>query len=87
MTPRRKRLEKRNWILFIILMIGAITMLFPFTRLVHIWSGFAAPFRYLVARSGYQIVRSRRRRPLEERRRAFDRRQGVAGPKAHTPAE
>ena len=64
-----------------------ITMLFPFTRLVHIWSGFAAPFRYLLARSGYQIVRSRRRRPLEERRRAFDRRQGVDGPKAIPPAE
>ena len=30
MTPRRKRLEKRNWILFIILMIGALSMLFPF---------------------------------------------------------
>ncbi|MEN6418817.1 MAG: carbohydrate ABC transporter permease [Clostridiaceae bacterium] len=30
MTPRRKRLVKRNWILFIILMIGAISMLFPF---------------------------------------------------------
>lgn len=30
MTPRRKRLVKRNWILFIILMIGALSMLFPF---------------------------------------------------------
>jgi len=30
MTPRRKRLVKRNWILFIILMIGAVSMLFPF---------------------------------------------------------
>ena len=64
-----------------------ITMLFPFTRLVHIWSGFAAPFRYLLTRPGYQIVRSRRRRPLEERRRAFDARQGKTGPSATTPAE
>jgi nitrate reductase gamma subunit len=62
-------------------------MLFPFTRLVHIWSGFAAPFRYLLTRPGYQIVRSRRRRPLEERRRAFDARQGKAGPSVTTPAE
>ncbi|MCW1956712.1 respiratory nitrate reductase subunit gamma [uncultured Lentibacter sp.] len=36
-----------------------ITLLFPFTRLVHMVSGFAAPFRYLL-RPGYQIVRSRR---------------------------
>jgi nitrate reductase gamma subunit len=34
-------------------------MLFPFTRLVHMVSGFAAPLRYL-KRPGYQIVRSRR---------------------------
>lgn len=30
MLPRQKRLVKRNWILFIILMIGALSMLFPF---------------------------------------------------------
>lgn len=30
MLPRHKRLVKRNWILFIILMIGALSMLFPF---------------------------------------------------------
>ncbi|MFN3171201.1 MAG: respiratory nitrate reductase subunit gamma [Hyphomicrobiales bacterium] len=41
-----------------------ITALFPFTRLVHMLSGFAAPFRYLLGRPGYQIVRSRRRTPL-----------------------
>ena len=64
-----------------------ITMLFPFTRLVHIWSGFAAPFRYLLTRPGYQIVRSRRRRPLEERRRAYDALQGKSGPSTTTPAE
>ncbi len=44
-----------------------IFLLFPFTRLVHIVSGIAAPFRYLLTRSGYQIVRSRRSRPLPAR--------------------
>lgn len=42
-----------------------IIMVFPFTRLVHIVSGFAAPLRYLFTRPGYQIVRSRRTTPLE----------------------
>ena len=37
-----------------------IIAVFPFTRLVHILSGFAAPFRYLFGRTGYQVVRSRR---------------------------
>ncbi len=36
-----------------------IFLLFPFTRMVHIFSGVAAPFKYLL-RSGYQIVRKRR---------------------------
>lgn len=77
-----------HWLYKLHIFLGLIiTMLFPFTRLVHIWSGFAAPFRYLLARSGYQIVRSRRQRPLEERRRAFDARQGKRGPSAATPAE
>jgi len=40
-----------------------IFLVFPFTRLVHIFSGFAAPLRFLLARSGYQIVRSRRQTP------------------------
>jgi nitrate reductase gamma subunit len=40
-----------------------IISLFPFTRLVHMVSGFAAPFRYLM-RPGYQLVRSRRQKPL-----------------------
>ena len=35
-----------------------IFLIFPFTRLVHVWSGFAAPIKYLT-RSGYQIVRKR----------------------------
>ncbi|WP_185804952.1 respiratory nitrate reductase subunit gamma [Pontivivens nitratireducens] len=52
-----------------------IAMLFPFTRLVHMISGFAAPFRFLL-RPGYQIVRSRRQQPLP----------GRADPKA-IPAE
>jgi nitrate reductase gamma subunit len=37
-----------------------IFVLFPFSRLVHMVSGIAAPFRYLLTRPGYQIVRSRR---------------------------
>jgi nitrate reductase gamma subunit len=64
-----------------------IFLLFPFTRLAHIASGFFAPLRYLFLRSGYQLVRSRRRRPLEDRRRAYDGRQGTPGPKVGTPAE
>ncbi|TYO91383.1 respiratory nitrate reductase subunit gamma [Oceanicella actignis] len=36
-----------------------IFLLFPFTRLVHILSGLAAPVRFAL-RSGYQIVRTRR---------------------------
>jgi len=77
-----------HWLFKLHIFLGLIiTMLFPFTRLVHIWSGFAAPFRYLLGRSGYQIVRSRRRRSLEERRHAYDERQGPTGPKAGTPAE
>lgn len=45
-----------------------IFLLFPFTRLVHIVSGIAAPFRYLLTRPGYQIVRSRRSAPLGDAR-------------------
>ncbi len=52
-----------------------ITILFPFTRLVHMVSGFAAPFRFLL-RPGYQIVRSRRQKSLPKN----------SNPKA-TPAE
>ncbi len=41
------------------LVLGAtIFLLFPFTRLVHIFSGVAAPVKYIF-RSGYQIVRKR----------------------------
>lgn len=63
-----------------------IFLIFPFTRLAHILSGFFAPLRYLFLRPGYQLVRSRRHRPLEDRRRAHDARQGPRGP-ASTPAE
>ena len=35
-----------------------IFLLFPFTRMVHVFSGVAAPIKYLL-RSGYQIVRKR----------------------------
>ncbi|MDA7430012.1 respiratory nitrate reductase subunit gamma [Primorskyibacter aestuariivivens] len=44
-----------------------IILVFPFTRLVHLVSGFASPFRYLIGRRGYQIVRSRRSAPLPAR--------------------
>lgn len=64
-----------------------IFLLFPFTRLAHVASGFFAPLRYLFLRPGYQIVRSRRRRPLEERRRAHDALQAKRGPSMKTPAE
>lgn len=77
-----------HWLFKLHIFLGLIiTILFPFTRLVHIWSGFAAPFRYLLTRPGYQIVRSRRHRPLEERREAYDARQGKTGPTIQTPAE
>jgi nitrate reductase gamma subunit len=77
-----------HWLYKLHIFLGLIiTMLFPFTRLVHIWSGFAAPFRYLLARRGYQIVRSRRRRPLEDRRRAHDALQARRRPTAPSPAE
>jgi len=70
------------------LLLGlTIFLVFPFTRLAHVLSGFFAPLRYLFLRSGYQIVRSRRSRPLEERRRAHDARQGKSGPTITTPAE
>jgi len=50
-----------------------IIAIFPFTRLVHILSGFAAPFRYLLGRTGYQVVRSRRSEALPTRAGAVPR--------------
>lgn len=44
-----------------------IFLVFPFTRLVHMLS---VPIRYVTLRPGYQIVRSRRSRPLAEREKA-----------------
>ena len=56
-----------HWLYKMHIFLGLlITILFPFTRLVHIVSGFAAPFRFLF-RPGYQLVRSRRQTSLPER--------------------
>lgn len=74
-----------HWLYKAHIVLGmVIVALFPFTRLVHMLS---VPIRYVTLRPGYQIVRSRRRRPLEERRQAYDARQGKPGPSASTPAE
>ena len=65
-----------HWLYKLHIFLGLIiTALFPFSRLVHMVSGFAAPFRYLL-RPGYQLVRSRRKKALSKR----------SAPKA-TPAE
>ncbi|MEX5516559.1 respiratory nitrate reductase subunit gamma [Fluviibacterium aquatile] len=56
-----------HWLYKLHIFLGLIiTALFPFSRLVHMVSGFAAPFRYLL-RPGYQIVRSRRQKALPKR--------------------
>jgi len=74
-----------HWLYKLHIVLGMVILAaFPFTRLVHMLS---VPIRYVTLRPGYQIVRSRRRRPLEERRKAFDARQGKPGPSASTPAE
>ena len=47
------------WVFKWHLVLGmTIFLIFPFTRMVHVFSGVAAPFKYLF-RSGYQIVRKR----------------------------
>jgi nitrate reductase gamma subunit len=47
-----------DWVFKLHMFLGmTIFLIFPFTRLVHIWSGFAS-VTYLVR--PYQIVRSRR---------------------------
>ena len=52
-----KTLQSLDWPYLVHLVLGmTIFLLFPFSRLVHIWS---APVWYL-GRSGYQVVRSRR---------------------------
>ncbi|GAB5471052.1 MAG: respiratory nitrate reductase subunit gamma [Rhodospirillales bacterium] len=56
--------ENVHWIYKLHIFLGlAIFILFPFTRLVHMLS---APVRYLW-RPGYQVVRTRRSRPLPKR--------------------
>ena len=58
-----------SWIFKLHLFVGlTILLVFPFTRLVHMLS---APVRFLV-RPGYQIVRSRRSRPLPAQTRAAE---------------
>ena len=48
-----------SWVFKTHITLGlTIFIIFPFTRLVHVFSGFTAPFRYLM-RTGYQIVRKR----------------------------
>lgn len=74
-----------HWLYKLHILLGmVIVAAFPFTRLVHMLS---VPIRYVTLRPGYQIVRSRRRRPLEERRRAHDALQAKRGPSTTTPAE
>lgn len=59
-----------HWLYKLHIFLGLIiTALFPFSRLVHIVSGLAAPVKYLT-RPGYQIVRSRRSKALPKRSRA-----------------
>lgn len=56
-----------HWLYKLHIFLGLIiTALFPFSRLVHIVSGFAAPVKYLT-RPGYQVVRSRRQKALPKR--------------------
>lgn len=55
-----------HWLFKFHILLGlVIVTLFPFTRLVHMLS---VPLRYVTLRPGYQIVRSRRSRPLSARR-------------------
>lgn len=57
-----------HWLYKLHIFLGLIiTALFPFTRLVHIISGFAAPLRYLF-RPGFQIVRTRKQKAAMEQR-------------------
>ena len=73
-----------HWLYKIHIFLGLlITILFPFTRLVHMISGFAAPFRFLL-RPGFQIVRSRRKTALPPRKAG--RIAHVASPTTHPAA-
>ena len=69
-------LQWLDWPYLAHLVLGmTIFLLFPFSRLVHIWS---APVKYLV-RPGYQVVRTRRRLSLGG---AMPRPRGVPAPAA-----
>ncbi len=51
--------EHEAWVFKLHLVLGmTLFLIFPFTRLVHVLSGFTAPIKYL-SRSGYQVVRKR----------------------------
>lgn len=74
-----------HWLYKAHIVLGMVILaLFPFTRLVHMLS---VPIRYVTLRRGYQVVRTRRTRSLEERRLAYDAVQAKTGPSITTPAE
>lgn len=63
-----KTLQSLDWPYLVHLVLGmTIFLLFPFSRLVHIWS---APVWYL-GRRGYQVVRSRRQLGAASRAGAY----------------
>ena len=65
-----KTLQGLDWPYLVHLVLGmTIFLIFPFSRLVHIWS---APVWFL-GRKGYQIVRSRK--PIATRRSAYTHRE------------
>ncbi len=71
-----KTLQSLDWPYLVHLVLGmSIFLLFPFSRLVHVWS---APVWYL-GRRGYQVVRTRQ--PLGARA------QRQANLQANLPAE
>jgi nitrate reductase gamma subunit len=58
-----KTLQGLAWPYLMHLVLGmSLFLIFPFSRLVHVWS---APVWYL-GRSGYQVVRTRRRLPTRQ---------------------
>ena len=65
-----KTLQGLDWPYLVHLVLGmTIFLIFPFSRLVHIWS---APVWFL-GRKGYQVVRSRK--PIATRRSAYTHRE------------
>ena len=70
-------LQGLAWPYLIHLVLGmTIFLIFPFSRLVHIWS---APVWYL-GRKGYQVVRTRRRCPRPRRAQAPNAQPGGVSP-------